>query len=1096
MIGRRRVMYSSLHNHTYYSLLDGYGSPKEMLDRSKEIGLKAFAITEHGNVYSHIYFDLIKKDYPDIKMIYGCELYECEDIAVKDKDNKYFHLICLIRNEQGRKDLNKVITKSNFEGFYFKPRCTVEDIKPYAENFVISSACLASKLARESDFEKCIEYVNEYKEAFPHFFLEMQSHSHQDQSSYNQKILELSKRTNTPFIITTDSHAPKKEDLYYQDKLIQIGRKSSNNDKNAIENSEVYEGCYMQSEDEIHEIMDSQIGYENVCLGLENTNKVADLIENVDMPFQKPQLPTFPLPDGYRDNNEFLWHLVRQGWKDRGYDNLSEDEQQVRRTRLNYEMGIIHSMGFDGYFLFVWDFIKAAEKLGIEVGKGRGSAAGSLVCYCCHITDIDPIKYGLIFERFLNPERVGLPDIDTDVGNRDAIIDYLVDKYGEERVCQIINYSYITPTVAITDVGKILGFPYNQMQKLSQKFTFDKWDDCMKANPNLLVDNPQYADLFDIAKHLSGRVKTVSIHAGGVGIVDTTINDYMPMKIGTKGEHVIQVDKHYVEDIGIVKFDLLGVATLNLVKEIKDDLHLDPWDYDINNPEFENDRPTYELLASGKTNGVFQVESAGMKDLLIRLKPKLEQLDFEVISVILALYRPDSMGALDEYVEMATGGSRPPSIHPDMDEILKDTNYCMIYQEQLLDIVKKFGGRTYGGADLFRKAIGKKIVELVQKESEILRGEIVANGYSKEIADKIANELSQKGGYLFNKSHSYSYAVLCFETAWFKAHYPTYFFKALFNQNKDKAGAINKYILDARYFNVDIMPPNINHSGMNFTVDKDKVLFGLSAIGGIGESLSKQIIEERENNGIYKSFDDLIQRLSLGKASVIALIKSGAIPCKNKREKLISYLKSEYQPLKFSEVQSLPTYKKLEEDWNINLKKYVIPSSGKRTVYDKEALLTEYNRLKKIQFEENQKVRFQKYIDDNKKYLEDEQFWEFQTLQVFINDNPFDAAYTFLTPFEDVPDGEKCTLVGIIAKVQKKKDKNGKQFAYINIYSSFGLVEGIVWHSQLKEYEDLVKKGQQVAILCKKDSEEKVIVEKLKPYSKWLEYVRKKGVSV
>lgn len=739
-------MYSSLHNHTYYSLLDGYGSPKEMLDRAKEIGVKAFAATEHDNMYSSIYFDLIKKDYPDIKMIYGCELYECEDITVKDKDNKYFHLICLIRNEQGRKDLNKVITKSNFEGFYFKPRCTVEDIKPYAENFVISSACLASKLARESDFEKCIEYVNEYKEAFPYFFLEMQSHSHQDQCSYNQKILELSKRTNTPFIITTDSHAPKKEDLYYQDKLIQIGRKSSNNDKNAIENSEIYEGCYMQSEDEIHEIMDSQIGYENVCLGLENTNKVADLIENVDMPFQKPQLPTFPLPDGYRDNNEFLWHLVRQGWKDRGYDNLSEDEQQVRRTRLSYEMGIIHSMGFDGYFLFVWDFIKAAEKLGIEVGKGRGSAAGSLVCYCCHITDIDPIKYGLIFERFLNPERVGLPDIDTDVGNRDAIIDYLVDKYGEERVCQIINYSYITPTVAITDVGKILGFPYNQMQKLSQKFTFDKWDDCMKANPNLLADNPQYADLFDIAKHLSGRVKTVSIHAGGVGIVDTTINDYMPMKIGTKGEHVIQVDKHYVEDIGIVKFDLLGVATLNLVKEIKDDLHLNPWDYDINNPEFENDRPTYELLASGKTNGVFQVESAGMKDLLIRLKPKLEQLDFEVISVILALYRPDSMGALDEYVEMATGGSRPPSIHPDMDEILKDTNYCMIYQEQLLDIVKKFGGRTYGQADLFRKAIGKKLPELVKQESEKLRGEIMTNGYSKDIANTIADELASKGG--------------------------------------------------------------------------------------------------------------------------------------------------------------------------------------------------------------------------------------------------------------------------------------------------------------------------------------------------------------
>lgn len=938
--------------------------------------------------------------------------------------------------------------------------------------------------------------MNEYKSIFPHFYLEMQSHSHQDQCLYNQKILELSKITNTPFIITTDSHAPRKEDLYYQDKLIQIGRRSTNNDKNAIENSEIYEGCYMQTEEEIHECMDGQIGYENVCIGLENTNKVADLIEEVNMPFQKPQLPTFPLPDGYKDNNEFLWHLIKQGWKDRGYDKLDKESQQIRKNRLNYEMSVIHSMGFDGYFLFVWDFIKAAENLGIEVGKGRGSAAGSLVCYCCHITDIDPIKYGLIFERFLNPERVGLPDIDTDVGDRDAIIKYLVDKYGEDRVCQIINYSYITPTVAITDVGKILGFPYNQMQKLSQKFTSDKWDECMKTNPKLIIENPQYAELFDIAKHLSGRVKTVSIHAGGIGIVDTSVNDYMPMKIGTNGEHVIQADKHYIEDIGIVKFDLLGVATLNLVKEIKDDLHLNPWDYDINNPAFENDRQTYELLASGKTNGVFQVESAGMKDLLIRLKPKLEQLDFEVISVILALYRPDSMGALDEYVEMATGGSRPPSIHPDMDEILKDTNYCMIYQEQLLDIVKKFGGRTYGGADLFRKAIGKKIVELVKKESEILRNEIVDNGYSKEIANEIADELSSKGGYLFNKSHSYSYAVLCFETAWFKAHYPTYFFKALFNQNKDKAGAINKYILDAKYFKVSVKPPNINHSGMNFTVDNGQVLFGLSAISGIGESLSKQIIEERENNGIYKSFNDLVTRLSLGKASVIALIKSGAIPCKNKKEKLVSYLKSQYQPLKFSEVQSLPTYKKLEEDWGINLQDYIIPTSGKRIVYDKDALLIKYNKLKKEQFNDSQEIRFQKYIDENKKYLEDEQFWEFQTLQVFINDNPFDAAYKFLTPFEDIIDGEKCTLVGIIAKVQKKKDKNGKQFAYINIYSSFGLVEGIVWHSQLKEYEDIVKKGQQVAILCKKDSEEKVVVEKLKPYNKWLEYVRKQGVNV
>lgn len=1085
-------MYSSLHNHSMYSCLDGYGTPKEMLDMAKEIGLKAFAITEHGNVYSHIYFDLIKKDYPDIKMIYGCELYECEDIAIKDKENKYFHLICLIRNEQGRKDLNKVITKSNFEGFYFKPRCTVEDIKPYAENFVITSACLASKIAREEDFNKCIEYISEYKNAFPYFYLEMQSHSHEQQAKYNQKILELSRATNTPFVITTDSHAAKKEDLYYQDKLIKIGRNSSNNDKNAIENSEIYEGCYMQSEDEIHECMDSQIGYENVCIGLSNTNKVADLIDNVNMPFQEPQLPTYPLPDGFEDNYDFLCHLIKQGWYDRHFDKLDEEKKKEYSDRLKYELSIIHKMKYDGYFIFVWDFIKAAEKLNIEVGKGRGSAAGSLVCYCCHITDIDPIKYGLIFERFLNPERVGLPDIDTDVGNRDVIIDYLVKKYGENRVCQIINYSYITPCVAITDVGKVLGFPYNQMQKLSQKFTADKWEDCIKVNPRIIEDNPQYYELFDIARHLSNRVKTVSIHAGGIGIVDTDICDYMPMKIGTKGEHVIQVDKHYIEDIGIVKFDLLGVATLNLVKEIKEDLNLDPWLYDINNPEFENDEESYKLLASGRTNGVFQVESAGMKDLLVKLQPK----DMEILSVIIALYRPDSMSALDDYVERSLSGKKPTYIHPDMAEILDSTKGALVYQEEIMEIVRKFGGRTYGGSDIFRKAIGKKNPELVRTESEKLRTEILNNGYSLEVANSIADELSQKGGYCFNRAHSYSYAVLCFETAWFKAHYPVYFFKALFNQNKDKAGAINKYILDAQYFNVDVEPPHINHSIINFTVNNNKVLFGLSAISGIGETLSNEILEERESNGDFKSFNDLIERVPLTKAQVIALIKSGAVPCKNKRDRLIKYLKSQYQPLQFSDVTTLPTYNKLENEWRIDLSKYILETKGKRVVYDKEALLNEYNRLKRVQFDENAKIRFQKYIDKNKKYLENEDFWEFETLQVFIHNNPFDAAYTFLTPFEDVQDGDKCTLVGIVAKVQKKKDKNGKQFAYINIYSSFGLVEGIVWHSQLKQYEDLVKKGQQVAILCKKDSEEKVIIEKLKPYSDWLEQMRKKGVAV
>lgn len=349
---------------------------------------------------------------------------------------------------------------------------------------------------------------------------------------------------------------------------------------------------------------------------------------------------------------------------------------------------------------------------------------------------------------------------------------------------------------------------------------------------------------------------------------------------------------------------------------------------------------------------------------------------------------------------------------------------------------------------------------------------------------------------LFNKSHSYSYAVLCFETAWFKAHYPTYFFKALFNQNIGKAGAINKYILDAKYFNVDIEPPSINHSLINFTVSDNKILFGLSAIVGLGESVSNTIIKERNEHGLFKSFNDLIDRVPMTKAQIIALIKSGAIPCKDKKDRLIKYLKSQYTPLKFTEVSSLPTYATLENKYGINIDTYVISESGKRKVYDKDALLKEYNNVRYKEYEVNADERFKKYIDENSKYLEDERFWEFQTLQVFINNNPFDAAYEYLTPFEDIIDNDKCTLVGVIAKVQKKKDKTGKQYAFVNIYSSFGLVEGIIWHGQFKLYEDLIKKGQQIAIFCRKENEEKVVIEKVKSYNVWLQQARERGVKL
>lgn len=684
-------------------------------------------------------------------------------------------------------------------------------------------------------------------------------------------------------------------------------------------------------------------------------------------------------------------------------------------------------------------------------------------------------------------QKCNVVKLDIDVSDRPTVINYLIDKYGENRVCQIINFSYITPVVAIKDVGKILGFKYGERDKLSKKFSCNTFQECIDNNINYLSEHPEYSELLDIAGKLSGRVKTVSCHAGGVGIVDTDISDYMAMKLGSDGEHVIQVDKRLVEQIGIIKFDILGVQTLKMVQEIQNDLHLSEYDININNPKFENDRSPFELLNKALTNGVFQVESAGMKDLLLRLQAT----NMEDLSAVLALYRPDSMGALEEFIKCKHDPSLVTYIHPDMKPILESTYGCMIYQEQLLDIVRTFGGRSYGGADLFRKAIGKKNIELVKQESEKLYQEIIDNGYSHEIAKTISEELKTKGGYLFNKSHSYSYAVLCFQTAYLKINYPVYFFKALFNLNKDKAGMVNKYIVDSKQFGVTVLPPHINKSQVDFSIYDNNVLFGFSAITGIGERIAQEIVADREKNGKYKNLQDLLSRTTLAKTQIINLMKSGAIPTKDKKSCLLKYLKSLYKPLEYKELSKLPTYNKLIIDYDIDIEKYRI-GNGKYD-YDKDLLLTLANQKKKEKFDLQQEDRLKQFLSTNNKYLENADFWEFEALQIFIHNNPFEEALPYLTTaFEAVENDNDCVIVGVISRVQKKKDRNKKPFAFVNIYSTFGIIEGVLWNSQLVQYEDLVKKGSQVAIKCRKTDEDKVTIQAMRPYVEWLSERKKR----
>lgn len=1064
--------YSPLHNHDEYSILDGFAHPYEYLDRCVDLGINTFAITNHGNQFSWVYYSklLQEEKYKHMKIIYGVEAYECFDVNVKDKNSKYFHLLLLARTERGRKLINKIVTYSNFEGFYYKPRVDLNYLKSLniKDDIIVCSACLASKLARESDYNKCVEYVNEYKNVFPLFYLEMQSHNQIDQISYNKKILKLSNDTNTPYIITTDSHSATKEDVYYQGRHVQIAQ-----DKETM--SESYEGCYLQSTEEIHDVMDKQIGSLAVNIGLNNTNKIAELVDNVKMPFQEPQLPSYPLPDEFETDYQYLCNLIEVGWKKRRIDKMDYDEVAKRKERVEYELGIIHQMKFDGYFIIVWDFINWAKNNDIMVGAGRGSGAGSFVCYLLGITELDPIKFNLIFERFLNPERVSMPDLDIDLSDREPVVRYLTEKYGADRVCQVANFNFITPLNSIRDAFKICGINYKIADKISKRFSYETFDECLENNPHIYEEYPEYKEAFDIASKISGRVRGVGIHAGGVGIVDTTIDDYMAMSRGGSGEQVIQVDKRVIEEIGIIKFDLLGVKTLKLVQDVIKDLKLDSWEIDVNNEKFVTDKLSYVLLSQANTNAIFQVESNGMKDLLLRLQPS----NIEELSAVIALYRPDSMGALEEFIECKHNPSKVHFIHEDMKPILNVTYGCMIYQEQLLDIVRVFGGRTYGGADKFRKGIGKKDTKLVQKEANALYDEILQTGYEEPLAKTISDDMRSKGGYLFNKSHSFSYAVLCLQTAYLKAHYPLYFYKALFNLRKADNGKLNKYITDALNNNIQVLPPKINKSDADFTVYNSKILFGLSSINGLGETSVEPLIKERDVNGSFTSLDNLKSRINLSDSQLVALVKSGAIPCKSKYTLLEKYINDyildykEYKP-----VTTVPQLAKLQM--------YGIDTDN---VKDKVVRLDLYNKYREHEFKHKQQERNdKKVIEFKNKYMKDEEMWEFEALSIFLTYNPFKDLDKELPLYDEVPNNSDVTIVGVIANTVVKKNSKKQQYAFVTLCTAYGLVEVCCWAYMYARFNEIIKKGNRLAILCNKQ-DDKYSVKDVKDYNRWKEDV-------
>ena len=1065
-------MSSSLHMHSYFSLLDGYSSPEENLKRASELGLKAIAITEHGEVTSWPYYSELQDKYPDVKLLYGIEAYECSDREVKDPDNKYWHLILIARNELGRQAINRLSTLGHLHGFYSKPRISLLDIaKEDTDNLIVTSACLASHLSREKDYEKCVALVNEYKTVCKHFYLEIQAHDNTMQAEYNQKIMRLAKDTNTKVVVTNDVHAATKEDLKYQDVFVRIA-----NDRETA--AEIYDGCYFMSDAEIHAILDKQIGSDPASRCLQTTDEVADLCDVISMPWHEPELPKIQIPQQYASSAAYLRALVKQGFVRRGCDKFDAEKQRIYKQRIKEELEVIEKKDFCDYFLILVDYISWCRQNGIIVGPGRGSACGSLVCYLIGITELDSIKYDLDFGRFLTIERKDLPDVDVDVSDRAPVVEYLTNKYGEDRVVQVMNIVFTTPVTSIRDAGRILGFPYAEMQKISKGFIQKTWQDCLEANPDI-AENPRYAELLDYAGRITGRPRGYGIHAGGVIVCRQPYYEYIGIRHGQEGEHVISVDKIMDERIGLVKFDILGVASLVAINEAMEEDHIPAWEININNPAFEHDKASYDLICSGKTDSVFQIESSGMKDLVAQLQPR----SMEELSALIALYRPDAMPSIPTYVENKKHPEKITYFHPDAKPIFEKTYGVNIYQEQSMKITKVFGGRSDAGADRMRKCLAKKKPEKVKEEVELLHSEILTHGYDEKTANTICDELSTKGGYGFNKSHSQAYSVILLQTAYLKAHHPVAFFKAMMNLNKDKVGKVNKIMVDARQFGVQILPPNINHSGKNFTVVDGKILFGLSAIGGIGKTLADDIMQDREANGLYKNFSDFVTRVHPTKAQIVALVKSGAIPCKDKRQFMLRYFMNDAKGSEFKTVTTLPAKARLLSEYNIDTSQYM---DGKRI--NKEAVLKLYNQARRVKFEAEKLEKQNKLLAEySEKYLKDEPFWEFQTLQTFISDkNPFEEAFKYLRDFSDVKEGGDCVLVGVISNVQKKKTKTGQQFAFVNLYSGSGIIELTVWPTTLSHNQDLIVKGSQVAVIGRKEDESHVVVNKVKSYKQWL----------
>ena len=1081
------MAFTHLHVHTEYSLLDGSSKIGELVAKAADLGMDSMAITDHGAMYGVIDFYRAAKQ-AGIKPIIGCEVYVTPgsrfDRETVHGEDRYYHLVLLAENNTGYQNLMKIVSRGFVDGFYYKPRVDMETLEEYHEGIIALSACLAGEVPRylgRGLYEEAGEAAKRYLKIFGpgNYFLELQDHGIPLQRQVNQGILRLSRDLGIPMVVTNDCHYINAEDWESHDILlcIQTGKKVSD------ENRMRYEGgqYYVKSEEEMAEL------FPYAREAMENTHKIAERC-NVEIEFGVTKLPRYDVPEGY-DAWTYLNHLCENGFAERYPEGGEELEK-----RLRYELDVIRNMGYVDYFLIVWDFINFAKSSGIAVGPGRGSAAGSIVAYCLKITDIDPIKYQLLFERFLNPERVSMPDIDVDFcyERRQEVIDYVVKKYGKDQVAQIVTFGTLAAKGVIRDVGRVMDLPYSLCDTVAKMVPAElnmTLDLALRKNPELkaLYDtDEQVRKLIDMSRHLEGLPRHTSMHAAGVVISRTAMDEYVPLSRAADGTITTQFTMTTLEELGLLKMDFLGLRTLTVIQdavkmaEKNHGIHLD-----LDKIDYE-DQKVMEALGTGKNEGVFQLESGGFKAFMKELKPR----KLEDILAGISLYRPGPMDFIPKYLKGKNDQASITYSCPQLEPILSPTYGCIVYQEQVMQIVRDLAGYTLGRSDLVRRAMSKKKAAVMEKErqnfvygnpEEGVRG-CIANGIDEKTANQIYDDMIDFAKYAFNKSHAAAYAVVAYQTAYLKYYYPREFMAALMTSVMDNAAKISEYILACRGMGIAILPPDINEGVSGFSVSGNNIRYGLSAIKSVGRSVVEAIIAEREAAGPFSTINDFISRMTnkeVNKRTLESFIKSGALDS--------------------------------------------LPGTRKQKLYVSAELLEQKSKEKKTAMEGQ--MSFFDFVDDSQK----EEFrisfpdvgefdretllaFEKETLGIYVSGHPMEeyrevweknvTAKTsdFIVDEEGktvVEDGSRVVIGGMVTSKKVKTTKQNQLMAFISLEDMVGTVECLIFPKIYEKDKAFLNEDSKIFIRGRvsvgDDPVGKLVCEEVIPFSEipnelWLQF--------